>query len=432
MVYPLLLDQLGRVRRGLGDLPGTLQTFETLAVWAHDHGEIGWQSRAVLHRATVVGWIDSEGSRVASIEGITLSQRVDDPLLRANAQGHAAYWQLYLHGCRAADVRIAEEAIAVARTAGDRELLAQSAMVLALLQLARSDLRAAAHTAAEGIEIARDAGNAYMCLWSYILRVGALVRLGEWGVALAAIDEGLRLGAQIGHLHFSSLLRSEAAALHTEAFDFAGAAAIARDELLQEGLSDGARRSAQFQLAFALLGLGKLDEASTTFTAPQLATAAEGPAMPWSGQLRLRQGLARVWLARGDLDRARGEAEALQALAATADEPRPRAEAARLLAEIALQSGHLSDAEAHLRAARAAIQACELPLVEWRIAATAAHVYDRQRRRADAQAARQQSAAVVNQLADSLPPGHKLRPSFLEHASLRKGTKRPRVQDRQG
>jgi DNA-binding winged helix-turn-helix (wHTH) protein/tetratricopeptide (TPR) repeat protein len=419
-VYPLLLDQLGRARRGLGDLPGTVETFETLGTWARDHGEVGWQARAMLQRATVLGWIDSEGSYAASIEGIRLSQRVDDPLLRANAQGHAAYWQFRLHGARIADVQKTEETIAVARTAGDRELLAQSAVVLALLRLARSDLRAAAQTAAEGIEVARDAGNAYMCLWLYVMRVGALLRCGEWGVALAAIDEGLRIGAQIGHLHFSSLLRSESAALHSEAFDFAGAAAIARAELLQEGLSDSARRSALFQEAFALLGLGKLDEAYAAFTAPQLVGAAEHPILSWSEQLRLRQGLAQVWLARGDLDRARGEAEALQTLAATADEPRPRADAARLLAEIALQGGRLSDAEGHLRDARAAIEGCEVPLVEWRIAAAAARVYDRQRRRADAQAARLQTAALVNKLADSLPPGHELRRSFLEHPSLRK------------
>jgi hypothetical protein len=44
-------------------------------------------------------------------------------------------------------------------------------------------------------------------------------------------------------------------------------------------------------------------------------------------------------------------------------------------------------------------------------------VHDRQRRRADAQAARLRSVALVNQVADSLPPGHELRRSFLEHAA---------------
>jgi len=38
-----------RVRRGLGDLPGTLQACETLAAWARDHGEIGWEASAALH-----------------------------------------------------------------------------------------------------------------------------------------------------------------------------------------------------------------------------------------------------------------------------------------------------------------------------------------------------------------------------------------------
>ncbi len=420
-VYPVLLDQLSRVRRGLGDLPGTLQACDTLAAWARARGETRWEANAVLHRATVLAWVDSEGSRLASNEGIALSRRIEDSRVRANAQGHAAYWQLRLQGAREADVPLAEAALAAARRTGDGDLLAESAVVLALLQLARSNSRAAARTAAEGIEIARDAGNAYMCLWCYHVRVGALLQLGDWGMALAAIDDGLRVGAPINHLHFSSLLRSEAASLHAEALDFAGAAAIAGDELRLEGLTDAARQSAMFQLAFALLGLGKVDEAFATLTAPELGSAAEGSAMPWSGQLRLRQGLARLWLARGDFDRARGDAETLEALAATADEPRPRAEAARLLAEIALRAGRLSDAEVHLAAAGDAIRGREVPLVEWRIAATTAQVLDRQRRRADAQAAWSRSFTVVKQLSDSLPPQHELRGSFLERASLRHG-----------
>jgi hypothetical protein len=253
----------------------------------------------VLYRATMLWWVDPEGSRAASIEGIALSQRVDDPLLRANAQGHALYWQLCLHGCRIADVRMAEDAIAAASAAGDREILAQSKFMLALLQHARSDFRMAAETAAEGIEIARDAADSYMYLWVHHVRGDALLQLGEWGTTLATIDEGLRIAAQTGHPHLASLLRSQVASLHTEALDFAGAAAIAREELLRQSLTDGVRQSASFELAFALLGLNQLDEAYTAFTAPQLKWAAGIAAMAWSRQVRLHQGLAQVWLARG-------------------------------------------------------------------------------------------------------------------------------------
>jgi hypothetical protein len=174
-----------------------------------------------------------------------------------------------------------------------------------------------------------------------------------------------------------------------------------------------------FELAFAHLGLGELDEAQALFTAPELVWAPDVGAMPWSAQLRLREGLARVWLARGDPGHARGEAEALQTLTASADEPAPRAVAARLLAEIAVHDGRLSEAELHIREAFAAIEGREVPLVEWRIAATAARLHHLQGQRAAAEAARLRSAALVNQLADSLPPEHRLRTSFLDHSSLR-------------
>jgi tetratricopeptide (TPR) repeat protein len=121
------------------------------------------------------------------------------------------------------------------------------------------------------------------------------------------------MAAQIGNLDVVSHFGSQAAFLHNRACDFAGAAAIARNELQRESLTGGARQNALFELAFALLGLGELDEAQALFTAPELVWAPEVGAMPWSAQLRLREGLAQVWLARGDLERARDEAEALLA-----------------------------------------------------------------------------------------------------------------------
>ena len=180
---------------------------------------------------------------------------------------------------------------------------------------------------------------------------------------LTAIDEGLRMAAQSGHLPWASLLRLEAASLHTEALDFAGAAAIAREELRGPSLTQAGRQRAMFELAFAHLGLGEFDEAYAAFTAPQLVAAAGIEAMPWSGQVLLRRGLGQLWLARGKLDRAHREAEALHDLAAAAADPPLRASAARLLAEIALEEGRLSQAETFLRDALAAIEGYEVPVV---------------------------------------------------------------------
>jgi hypothetical protein len=170
----------------------------------------------------------------------------------------------------------------------------------------------------------------------------------------------------------------------------------------------------------ALLGLGKLDEAYAAFTSPELVRAAEIAAIPWFEQVvRMRYGIARVWLERGDLERARHGAESFQALVDAADEPTPRALAAGLLAEVSLQEGRVSQAEVHLRQAADAIEGREAPGLEWRIAAISARVHDRQRRSADADAARARSAAIVTRLADSLPAAHPLRAVFLAHATVR-------------
>jgi len=151
------------------------------------------------------------------------------------------------------------------------------------------------------------------------------------------------MAAQSGHLPWASLLRLEAASLHTEALDFAGAAAIAREELRGPSLTQAGRQRAMFELAFAHLGLGEFDEAYAAFTAPQLVAAAGIEAMPWSGQVLLRRGLGQLWLARGKLDRAHRDAEALHDLAAAAADPPLRASAARLLADEAAAGGERAD-----------------------------------------------------------------------------------------
>ncbi|HSP99167.1 MAG TPA: hypothetical protein VL049_18250, partial [Candidatus Dormibacteraeota bacterium] len=247
----------------------------------------------------------------------------------------------------------------------------------------------------------------------------ALQQLGDWGTALATISEGLHMAAQIGQRSWASILRSEEASLSAEAFAFDAAAAIAREELAQPSLPSIARHRAMVELGGALLGLGQLAEAYAALTMPELLRASETAAITFPEQVRLRHGLAQMWSARGDLERARREAESLNALVATADEPAPRALAAGLLAEIALQEGRVSDAEAHLRQAAEAIAGCEAPGLEWHLAAAAAGVYERQDRGADAEAARMRSAAIMTRLADSLPPTHPLRASFLGHSSVR-------------
>jgi hypothetical protein len=161
--------------------------------------------------------------------------------------------------------------------------LSESVGRLAAFQCFRSQFRRAIETATEGLEHAREVGNAYAYLSCQYFRGQAFQHVGEWGTALTAIDDGLRMAVQRGHLPWASLFRLEAASVHTAALDFAGAAAIAREELRGPSLTQAGSQLAMLELAFALLGLGDLDEAYAAFTAPQLVAAAGIEAMAWSG-----------------------------------------------------------------------------------------------------------------------------------------------------
>lgn len=418
-LQPAVFDHLGRVHRARGDVSGALHAFDALATWARARGDVAREGWATLCRATVLWWNNPEGGRAASMEGIALAERATDPLLQAHACSHTAHWQVQQHGCRVEDVRMAEAVAAAAVAAGDRELVAQASAQLAGFLCARAEYRAAARTAHEGVEIAREMGNPYVYLWAHLVEVAALQDLGQWGTALAKIEEGLRIGVEVGHGHLSSLLRSQVASLRIHACDFTGAAAIARSELRRKALTAEARRRAVFELGFACLGLGEHDEALAAFRAPQIVRRGNVSALPWAEQVRLHHGLAHVWLGRGELAKARDEAEALHGLATTADEPVARTVAAQALAEIALLEGRRDQADSALEDALAAVAGCEAPVVEWRLAATAARVHRRHRRRADAEASRRRSAALVMQLADSLPRDHDLRRAFLADGSVR-------------
>ena len=208
-------------------------------------------------------------------------------------QGYAAYWQLQRHGWRPDDVRMAEEAVAAARAAGDRELLSESTDGSPPSSCFRSDFRRAVADSHRGHRARPRSRQRLRCTCGRIsTRAQALQHLGEWGMALTAIDEGLRMAAQSGHLPWASLLRLEDASLHTEALDFAGAAAIAREELRRPSRSRRPPASGRCS-SWRLRCLASASSTRRTRRSRRRSwcVAAGIEAMAWSGQVLLRHGL---------------------------------------------------------------------------------------------------------------------------------------------
>jgi len=135
--------------------------------------------------------------------------------------------------------------------------------------------------------------------------------------------------------------------------------------------------------------------------------------------MMLSHGLSGYWLAHQEFARARQEAERLCELAVQPAERTYLALGRRTLAEVALAEHKWAEAEKAVSQALAVLEGIEAPLAEWRVCATAAQFYDQRHRKTKACQYWARSAAVLNQLADSLGEAVELRHSLLTHPSVR-------------
>jgi len=425
-LLPVLREQIGRAHRAGGDFEAAAAAFAAIEAWARAAGAVAWEAKAALFRASVLSWSDAAASVAAAAAALALAERVDDPALRAHVEGYAAYWRLHFQGWRAEDERLAEAAVAAARRTNDRELLSHSVVRLSLFQSTRLDLAASLRTVTEALELSREIGDAYDYLGGYSVRAGVLRFMGDFGAALACIEEGCRIAVRNGHGPWIGLMSTFRAATHLDLFDFDGAAAIALDSC--ERLPPGPIRvEALAALGLALLGLGRVDEAAAVLEAPGSLDGGpgiHGVGRPWA--LEARSALA---LARGDADAAHALALRFADGAASSGNPSARATAARQLAEAALAAGRAADALRHVDDGLAALGEADVPPFAWRLHAVAARAHAARRRTADADAARARACTLVRRIAGSLAD-HPLRRTFLAHPLASEVAERGRAKSR--
>jgi hypothetical protein len=143
--------------------------------------------------------------------------------------------------------------------------------------------------------------------------------------------------------------------------------------------------------------------------------------MDWILRIPHHYGLSRYWLAQGQPAQARREAERVCELAAQPGERTYPALGHQTLAEVAMVKPGLGpnpgtnfeEAEAAITKALATLDDAEAPLAQWRVHMTAAQLYERLGRSADAVDSWRRSADTLLQLANSLDPDDPLRESLL-------------------
>ena len=140
----------------------------------------------------------------------------------------------------------------------------------------------------------------------------------------------------------------------------------------------------------------------------------------WYIYLMLESALTELWLAKGDLQRARTEAKRFLQLTLATAERTWQALAWEANARIAIAEVDLEGARDCTAKALSTMEGFEVPLAAWRVHATAAELFARSGDNHLVEHHRQVSCATIMKLANSLGPEAPLRTTFLSAPSVRK------------
>lgn len=313
----------------------------------------------------------------------------------------------------------AQEALAVARDAGDQQHEAEAlAYAVAMCHLRNGDLAAARSAAGQGVQIAGHIGAAFAeSLGCYMLGWIAYLR-GEYEEALAQYGRSLDRGRATGmpfqeamalsalgavYLDFGPEWADKALELHTQTL-----------ALLEHPLGVQAGGTAWVDLGMCTLALGRIDLAADYFqrglTVPTFLGMQQRP--------RFQVGLAQVALLRGELDTARQHVDDAQAFA----EARSMRHLFPLLhltaGQVDAACGDTETALAQLAQAEIAAREMNMRPVVWSACAGAADVLAATGRTVPAHHKRLAACQVIDAIAADIED-EGLRAGFLRHADRR-------------
>ncbi len=421
-----LLEQVGMVRRSMGDMQGAADDFEALVALAGEQGHPQIEARGLFYLGSALSWFDRPRFEEAALRAADLAGRLEDDLLRAHARGYAAYWNLLLRGPREEDRDAPLRAIRAARLAGDRHLLGQHVARSSYFLSLRSDYRSGCEAAREGMELSLEVGDGFDYLLCHFFLAWGLLHRGDWGDSLDVLEKGIRLAENNGHQLWATLLRLQEAYLYEQAFQFDAARRLCEQALRRSREADHGHGELLSQVLLGLACLGQERHERARHCLGEIADPDERERvlMDWSWQMPLGLCLGELELAGLDRDRARREAERVCSLAERSGERSYLSLGRRLLARISATEDNHRRARQEISEALAAIEGIEAPMAEWQVCASAARIEGSNGGGGESRALIARSARSIDRLAASLDRFPVVRRTFLSAPAVRAITDR--------
>ncbi len=417
-----ILESLVGISLATMDAAGVLDRVTLLRERAAEHGLIDVEARALLDMAYPLAWSGSERSIEAIDQALRISERQQDPLLRARTRARCMVRRILVRSWDAEDAEACRAALADIRRLGTREDLAWDTIDGGWVDLTSTRYRKAYRDTEESLAVLKEAGDGhshlnypaahrlceYIGCWSLML-------LGEWGPALREFDAAIALAQRNADRNGGGTLLLVRCLAQVLGLDFAGARAACASVSASMGRSlptfprhlwltlDGA----------AAAGLGDYETALERLLTAREEMDRQPQLLDWYWGLLQRWALAGLWLSRGELEQAQAEAGLLVADACATEERTWQALAWDVSARIALAGGDPRQARDLIERGLAALEGVETPVAGWQVHATAGDVFETLGETASAHHHRKSSRDIVLRLAASLETYEASRRTFL-------------------
>ena len=431
-----VLEKLGTIYSTCGDMR-VAEIRETLLARAAHYGLLDVQVRTLLAQAFFASWTGSP-QRCLEILEQTLRLVADqgDALLRARTRASCFALRVWI-GWSAQDVQGFRDAFAEILNTNDRHMLPPHLADAGFISLICSKYREAHERFIESrvIRLETVEQNPYV---SNAYRVGqglvpmSLVLLGEWGEALREVKDAIAMWDKYDHFHWGQAMRVNRARVHLHAMDFAGVLAICdsalplvRDSELRHAPDHPTPIPSTFRIRLILTGwaqmaLGDYESALEHLLAARADMDRLAALFDWYWHIHLESALTDLWLAKGDLARARPQAERFLKITLATAEHTWQVLAWEVSARVAMAELDLTRAQDCIANGLSAMEGFEVPLGAWRLHATAAELCHLTKSRELAERHLALSRDTVMKLANSLPAEEPLRQIFLSAPVIHK------------
>ena len=420
-----ILDALLGISIALID-PAARDTAMLLRERAAEHGLIDLETRALVDMAVPLAYSSSERSIELLDQALRLSERQQDPLMRARTRVRCMVRRLMVGCWDTTEAEACRAALADIRRLGTREDVARDTIDSSWVEAWSTRYRKAHRDTVESLAVLKQAGDEHIHL-NYIrarrlaefIGTWSLMLLGEWGAALRELDAAIALAERNADRYGGGVLRLLRCLAQVLALDFAGAqAGCASVSPPDRPLENFPRHFCLTLEGAAAAGLGDHEHALERLLTVGEEMDRQRQLLDWYWRLPQRWVLAGLWLSRGEVDRAREEGELLVAEAGATAERTWQGLAWEVSARIALAGNEPRQARELVERGLAAIDGVEAPVAAWQVHATAAEVFQVLGETGRAQSHRKSSRDIVLRLAASLDTYEDSRRIFLDSPAV--------------